>query len=185
MHSKLIYITHFSTLLALTLVLQMGGFPQPITGPLVNMMLYLTALHLGMIGGISLGIITPLVALWRGQLPAILAPMMPFIIAGNAVLVIIFKLTLTKLKMMLQSEEGWQMGTRIGISIILSATIKFFVMFIGISLVVPHILGIQLPEKIAGMMATPQFFTAIIGGILAFLIAHLLWRAGIFKRTLN
>jgi len=181
MQKKLNYITHFSTFFALTLVFQMGGFPQPITGPLVNMMLFLTVIHLGLIGGISLGVLTPLIALWRGQLPAVLAPMIPFIMTGNAMLIFVYKVITIKLKIFLKSEKGWQNNTRIAIGLIWGASMKFIVLFIGVKFIVPHIWGIPLPEKLAGMMATPQLVTALVGGMLALPVAQLLRKAGIYQ----
>ncbi|MBA7583593.1 hypothetical protein ES708_25539 [subsurface metagenome] len=56
-------------LLAVALVVQMGGFPQPITGPLVNTILYLAALLVGSWSGIIIGICTPVMAFMRGILP--------------------------------------------------------------------------------------------------------------------
>jgi hypothetical protein len=57
-------------LLAVALVVQMGGFPQPITGPLINTVLYLSALLAGSWSGIIIVICTPVIAFMRSILPA-------------------------------------------------------------------------------------------------------------------
>jgi hypothetical protein len=56
-------------LLAVALVVQMGGFPQPITGPLINTVLYLSGLLVGSWSGIIIDIYTPVIAFTRGTLP--------------------------------------------------------------------------------------------------------------------
>ena len=82
------WIAKAGLLLALTLVIQMLGFPQFITGPLVNMMLVLSAFLVGGLAGSLIGGLTPLIAIMRGILPPPLAPMIPFIIVGNIILVL-------------------------------------------------------------------------------------------------
>jgi len=69
-YNNIRWISRTAILLAISLVFQMGGFPQFITGPLVNTVLYLAAM--------------------RGILPPPLMPLIPFIALGNAVLVILF-----------------------------------------------------------------------------------------------
>jgi len=55
-NSKIKFITRTGILLAVALVVQMGGLPQPITGPLINTVLYLAALLVGSWSGIIIGI---------------------------------------------------------------------------------------------------------------------------------
>lgn len=163
MTNRLSYITHFSILFALTLTIQIFGFPQPVTGPLVNMMLYLTGSHLGMSAGILLGILTPLIALWRGELPAILAPMAPFIMFGNALLVIGFKIITTKLTICFTSENNSWITIKAGLGIITGAFLKFLFFFAGVGLVIPYILKNPTAQKVASaMLSIAQLITAII-----------------------
>ena len=89
---KVQFITRTAILTALTLAIQMIGMPQYATGPLVNTMLYIGVTFVGILGGVIIGLITPIVAFWYGILPALLGPMVPFIALGNAVLVIIYGL---------------------------------------------------------------------------------------------
>lgn len=87
---KTIFISRLALLVSLSLAIQVAGLPQPITGPLINMLLFLTAAMLGWIAGVILGCLTPLAALIRGQLPAVLAPLVPFIATANAILVLVY-----------------------------------------------------------------------------------------------
>ena len=96
-NSKIKFITRTGILLAVALVVQMGGFPQPITGPLINTVLYLSALLVGSWSGIIIGICTPVIAFMRGILPAPLGPMIPFIALGNGGLVVVFGIVIASL----------------------------------------------------------------------------------------
>ena len=84
------WLTRTAILLAIALVFQMGGFPQFITGPMVNTVLYLAAMVVGWQGGVLIGIFTPVIAAMRGILPPPLTPLIPFIALGNGALVALF-----------------------------------------------------------------------------------------------
>jgi hypothetical protein len=164
------FITHLVISISLTLSLEVIGLPQPITGPLVNMMLILTTLILNPPAGIILGCISPLVAVMRGQLPAILLPMVPFIAIGNALLVLIFG-TLRKkyhsAKQPLVSPINW-------IALLSGSTIKFLWLYGAARIVLPIFLGVHLAPNFVAMMALPQFITAVIGSTLALAIYQML-----------
>jgi hypothetical protein len=106
------------------------------------------------------GIMTPWIAFLRGQLPPVLAPMLPFIAAGNACLVLIyhFFFRLRSVK----SPVTWSVLIPIGIA----AVGKFTILFTGIRIILPAILGKRFPAALEFMMAVPQLLTAIGGGIL-------------------
>ena len=149
----------------------MIGLPQPITGPFVNFMLILTTLIINPTAGILLGSITPLIAVLRGQLPPLLLPMVPFIIAGNAVLVIFFSLpvsmTKTGYSKIVRQSAPW-------IGILLGAFLKFVLLYFSATLVLPILFARSLPDSVIAMMALPQFITAIVGGVLALFFHRLL-----------
>ena len=73
-NNKIKFITRTGILLAVALVVQMGGFPQSITGPIINTVLYLSVLLVGSWSGIIIGICTPVIAFMRGILPPPLCP---------------------------------------------------------------------------------------------------------------
>lgn len=144
--NKIIFISRTGILLAVALVIQMGGFPQLITGPLINTVLYLSALLVGGWGGIIVGICTPVIAFIRGILPPPLGPVVPFIVLGNGILVVIFSLLKEKNKIL---------------GIILASLVKYLVLYAAVNYVV------DVPVKIAQIMGLPQLFTAILGGVIA------------------
>lgn len=159
-NNKIKFITRTGILLAVALVVQMGGFPQPITGPLINTVLYLSALLVGGWSGIIIGICTPVIAFMRGILPAPLGPMIPFIALGNGVLVVVFSLLKGKNKIL---------------GIIAASLVKYLILFTAVSYI------IDVPDKIAKVMSLPQLFTALSGGVIAILVYKALQATGIEK----
>ena len=156
--TRIKWLTRTAFLLAIALVFQMGGFPQPITGPLVNTVLYLAASIVGWQGGILIGILTPLVAAMRGILPPPLAPLIPFIALGNSLMVVLFYLLKFKNKI---------------IAIIIASLVKFSILFSAVNLLV------QVPPAVSQMMSLPQLITALTGGIVALLVMALLKKANL------
>lgn len=151
-------ISRTAILLAVALVFQMGGFPQFITGPLVNTVLYLAAMIVGWQGGMLIGILTPVIASMRGILPPPLTPLIPFIALGNATLVILF---------------FWLQAKNKIVGIIVASGIKFLLLVSAIKLLV------QVPPVIAQMMSLPQLITALAGGVIALILAHFFKKANI------
>ena len=145
------------------------GLPQLFTGPLVNMMLILTSLTVAPVAGIALGVITPMVAALRGQLPGFLLFMMPFIILANAAFVFVFSLLRRwrRAANVLLSFSAW-------LGLLCGALVKFLVLYYATRLALPLLVGANVPEKLIAMMSLPQFFTALAGGAFAFLIYNML-----------
>jgi len=156
--TRISWISRTAILLAIALVFQMGGFPQFITGPLVNTVLYLATMIVGWQGGILIGIFTPVIAAMRGILPPPLAPLIPFIALGNAILVILFFWLKSKNKIF---------------GIIIASLVKFLVLVSAVRLLV------QVPPAVAQMMSFPQLVTALAGGFIALLVMNIFKRANI------
>jgi len=173
---KALFIARLSILIAFTLVMQAAALPQPITGPLINAMLFFTESFLGMMAGVILGSVTPVVALLMGQLPAPLAPMVPFIILSNAALVVIFTL-MKKINYRLNSLNQ----ARIYIAIVAAALVKTLLLFTAIRFLLPILFGRTMKDELVLMMTTPQFVTAVVGGIIALFLLQLLKRSQIIK----
>ncbi len=131
--------------------MQMLRMPQYITGPVVNMMLIMAALIVSQWSGIFIGAVTPYIAFIAGILPAPLAPIIPFIMAGNAAYVLLFSL----LKHINQY-----------LGILVASLVKFAILALAV-----HFL-IDVPPPIAQMMQFPQLITALTGGYLALFIVR-------------
>lgn len=142
-------ITRSALILALAIAIQSARMPQFVTGPLVNALLILAAAVVGPVSAVLIGLSTPLIAFAFGIMP--LAPAVPVIMLGNAALGLVF----------------WYLTDRPYIGIILAATAKYGIMWLGVSYLLPALLNINLPPKVAATLTTPQLFTALGGGVLA------------------
>lgn len=155
------WLTRTAVLLALTLAVQFLGLPQWFTGPLVNAFLLLASSISGVSSGVVVGLLTPWIALLRGILPPPLAPMVPFIMLGNALLVIIFSLVRRKKEVLWLSVVALVLAA-LGKYLLLSQAVRYLV---------------EVPPRVAQAMQVPQFFTALGGGAIALSIERALKKA--------
>lgn len=170
---KIQWITHTAVFIALLIVLQAATAPLGnvlITGTIVNLLLIVAVMTCGLASGISVAVISPVLAKFFGIGP--LWVLIPFIAAGNIVLVLIWHLIGNK-----------NLGSRYTTSVtalISAAAGKFFVLYIGIvRIAIPLLLG--LPEQqaavVSKMFSFPQLFTATVGGVIAAMILPSLKKA--------
>lgn len=152
--SWLLWLTRTAVLLALTLAVQFLGLPQWFTGPLVNAFLLLSSSLVGMGSGVVIGLLTPWIALLRGILPPPLAPMVPFIMLGNALLVAVFSLIRRR-------------NTTLGLSTVALAAAAF-AKYLLLSQAVRYL--VEVPPRVAQAMQVPQLLTALCGGAIALLV---------------
>ncbi|WP_369018323.1 ECF transporter S component [Thermatribacter velox] len=155
------WLTRTAVLLALTLAVQSLGLPQWFTGPLVNAFLLLASLVSGIGSGVLVGLLTPWIALLRGILPPPLAPMVPFIMLGNALLVIIFSLVRRKKEVLWLSIVALVLAA-LGKYLLLSQAVRYLV---------------EVPPRVAQAMQVPQLLTALGGGAIALSIERALKKA--------
>lgn len=165
--SSVQWLTRTAILLAITIVMQMLGLPQGFTGPAVNAMLLLAGIFVNPLSGISIGLLTPLIALLRGILPPPLAPAVPFIMLGNALFVLVASLGIRK--NMLLKLAG----------IIGGAVGKFLILSLAVQTL------ISVPPAVAKALQAPQLFTALTGGISALVLAEILFRLNIINTSVD
>ncbi len=153
----------FSVLLgAATLAPLIGN--QFITGTIVNSCLLLAAATLGIRAALLIGILPSTIALATGLLPAVLAPMIPFIILGNTILVMVFDY--------LKRTNYW-------LGAVTGAVLKFGFLYAMISIVSDLIINKNIVSNVAYMMSWPQLVTALAGSFAAFGILYLKDKSGI------
>ena len=145
----------FASLVGIATFLPAVVHVQPITWPIINATLCISTVVLGTEATIMVGLIPSLIALTSGLLPAVLAPMIPFIMVSNALLVLIFSL--------LRKKNYW-------LGVISASTIKFIFLFSTSSLVINLLIKKEMATKVAEIMSWPQLLTALAGGIIAWLI---------------
>lgn len=153
--TKTLSLVYFATLLGVSIIAPLFHF-QPITGPVVNACLFIATALLGVQAGIMLGLLPSLVALSVGTLPSPLAPIVPFIMVSNAIMVVVFAWCQTSVRHMSDTVA------------IISASILKFLFLFSTSYIVLHLI-VQKPiaQKAAQMMSWPQLTTALLGGLLA------------------
>lgn len=83
-------IAWFISLMAIAVVLPHYVHNQFITGPIVNAVLFLAVMTVGTGNAVLIGLVPSVIALVSGLLPAPLAPMVPFIMISNALLIVVF-----------------------------------------------------------------------------------------------
>lgn len=155
-------ISWFCGLIIVASILPRFIHNQFITGPIVNATLFLAAYILGSGSAILVGLVPSVVALSSGLLPVTLAPIVPFIMISNAILILVFN--------GIKKMTGFY-----GVSAIAASLIKYLFLYISVSLVTNLIAQKTIALKAATiMMAWPQLVTALAGAIVAFGILKLI-----------
>ena len=151
---KVVYLTKLVALLSVAMIVPLFH-QQLITGPIVNATLFVATAVLGISGGILVGLIPSVVALSAGLLPPVLAPMVPFIMIGNTIMVLAFYF--------LKERNFWQ-------GMILGSVLKFVFLYSTSAVVINLLLQKEVAAQVSLMMSWPQLLTALAGGCLAYVI---------------
>ena len=167
--------TRTAVLIALTVVLQffslqlagaLGPLTQFVTGSIVNMMLILSVMTCGLPTGLTVALFTPILPTLMRFGP--MWPVVPFIIAGNMALVVLWHF--------IGNRKIVNTYVSYGLALISGAVAKFLVLYLGVvQLAMRFIQG--LPEALAFMFSYPQLITASIGGVCAILLLPSLLKA--------
>jgi len=139
---------------------------QLITGSIVNALLFISVSLLGIESAFFLCLIPSLISIYTGLLPIALAPMIPFIMTGNALLVLIFYMA-TCLR------QGYGEARNFWTGAIPAAIIKFaFIRAVGMVLANSVLSGIA--KNVMLMISWPQLATAIAGACIAYLFLKII-----------
>jgi hypothetical protein len=178
MNKKILWITETAIMLALLVTLQALTKPmgQLVTGSCVNAVLGISALVSGLASGLTVALISPVLAFLLGIAPQVLT--VPAIMVGNAIYVVLLHLLADK------SGQNFirQLAAWVG-----SAAAKFVALYL---IVVHLICGAMAPalleagtlkapmlKMLPATFSWPQLITALIGGAVALLIVPTLRRA--------
>ena len=126
---------------------------QWVTGPIVNAILFLAVFLVGSRNALLIGLIPSIIALYFGLLPAPLAPLVPFIMISNSILVLLFDWL---------KKNYW-------VAIIVAAAVKFLFLHFSYSTIMDLVLKKDLAPQVAQVLSWPQFYTALIGGFMAWI----------------
>jgi riboflavin transporter len=155
--AKIVSLTQFAALIGIATIVPLFH-QQMITGPIVNATLFAAAVILGTQMGIFVGLIPSIIALSVGTLPAPLAPMVPYIMLSNALLILAFNA--------FREKNYW-------LAIGVASVIKFVFLWAMSSVVIGLLMKKELAESVALMMSWPQLLTALLGGALAVVFLHM------------
>ena len=178
MKKYILWITETAVMLALLVTLQLltKGFGQLVTGSFVNGVLAVTVLVVGLSGGITVALISPVLAYLLGIAPQVLT--VPAIMVGNGVYVTVLYF--------LAGKDGKNLVRRI-VAWITAAVAKFATLYLIVAGLICGVLAEKLlstgalkPPMVQMLTATfswPQLITALIGGGVAMLIVPVLRKA--------
>lgn len=152
-------------LLAICIVFQIfKNMSVFITGPVVNACLIICALSTGLIPALILSVITPVTSFLITGAPVMTAvpPMMPLIMAGNAILVIMVCIF------------GNKNYVKISLGMAAGSILKALFMGLTISMgVLPHMLPEPMTKMLPAMkiqFSVTQLITAAIGSVIAYVV---------------
>ena len=178
MNKKIRWITETAILLALLVTLQALTKPigQLVTGSCVNAVLAVAVLVAGLGSGVTIALISPVLAYLLGIAPQILT--VPAIMVGNTVYVVLLHF--------LAGKNGKNLVMQV-VAWLVAAAAKFATLYL---IVVKVVCGVMAPSLLASgamkepmlkaLPATfswPQLFTALIGGAVALAIVPVIKKA--------
>ncbi|PIZ98412.1 MAG: hypothetical protein COX77_04690 [Candidatus Komeilibacteria bacterium CG_4_10_14_0_2_um_filter_37_10] len=152
--SQFIGLASVATILPFVLHLQL------VTGPIINAIFILLLFLVGIRSALVVALIPSLMALSGGLLPAVLAPVVPFIMISN----IIFILSIDRCYDWQPNIKGYWLGVFTG------AILKFAFLSLSVSWITKLLLRQELASAVSQMMSWPQLVTAILGGTIAWII---------------
>jgi len=174
-NKNVLWITRTAVFIAATVALQaltVLTIPPPgnqfVTGTIVNMMLILAVMTCKLPTGVIVASVTPVIPTLLGFGP--LWPIVPFISAGNIVLVIMWHfIGNTKLPVRHLSYI---------LALVIAASAKFSVLYLGVvTIAIPYILGLPEGNMLSFMFSYPQLITASAGGLCAIIVLPVIRKA--------
>ena len=178
MNKKLRWITETAILIALLITLQVltKGFGQLVTGSCVNTILAVAALVGGLSCGVTVALISPVLAFLLNIAPQILT--VPAIMIGNTVYVVLLYF--------LAGKDSKQLVRQV-IAWLAAAAAKFITLYalvaglicgvLAHSLMNAGLLKAPMLQALPATFSWPQLFTALIGGAVALLMVPVLRKA--------
>lgn len=155
------YLTRFLALSGIAIVLPFYIHTQAFTGPIINAIFVLALFAVGIRGALTICLIPSLMALSGGLLPAVLAPVVPFIMISNVIFVLGIDFLFNRME---NKKIAYISG------VVLGASLKYLFLLSSVGFITRLLLKQELAVKVAQMMSWPQLTTALLGGFLAWII---------------
>ena len=178
MKKKLLQITETAVMLALLITLQAITKPmgQIVTGTCVNTVLAVTALFSGLGSGLTVALISPVLAFLLGIAPQVIT--VPAIMVGNAVYVLLLHFICRKDKESLPRRIIAWLSAAVAKFTVLYALVVWVICGLLLHpLMEAKLLKAPMLKALPVTFSWPQLITALLGGGIALLIAPLLRKA--------
>ena len=178
MNKKIRWITQTAVMLALLVALQALTKPmgQLVTGSFVNAVLAVTVLVAGLSSGITVALISPVLAYLLGIATQILT--VPAIMVGNSVYVITLYFIAGKdSKKVIRPIIAWVSAAAAKFAALYAIVVWLICGVLSQSLLASGALKAPMLKALPATFSWPQLFTALIGGAAALLIVPVLRKA--------
>ena len=178
MKKKIRWITETAIMLALLITLQVLTKPmgQLVTGSFVNAVLAVTVLAAGLSSGLTVALISPVLAYLLGIAPQILT--VPAIMVGNAVYVVLLHFIAGKdSKKLLRQIAAWLCAAAAKFAALYAIVVWLICGVLSQSLLASGAMKPPMLKLLPSTFSWPQLITALIGGGVALLIVPVLRKA--------
>ena len=178
MNKKVRWITETAIMLALLVTLQAVTKPlgQLVTGSCVNAVLAVAALVGGLGSGITVAVISPVLAFLLGIAPQPLT--VPAIMVGNSVYVVLLSLLADKNgKNLMKQVIAWVTAAAAKVLVLYALVVGLICGVLSETLLSSGVMKAPMLKMLPATFSWPQLVTALIGGAAALLMVPVLRRA--------
>ncbi len=178
MNKKVLWITQTAVMLALLVALQAITKPmgQLVTGSFVNAVLAVTVLIAGFSSGVTVAIVSPVLAFLLGIAPQVLT--VPAIMVGNTVFVALLYFVAGKdSKKIVRQVIAWAVAAVAKFAVLYAIVVWLICGVFSQRLLASGALKAPMLKTLPATFSWPQLFTALIGGGAALLIVPVLRKA--------
>lgn len=178
MNKKIRWITETAVMLALLISLQVltKQLGQLVTGSFVNAVLAVTVLVAGLSAGITVAVISPVLAYLLGIAPQILT--VPAIMVGNTVFVLALYLIAGKdSRKIVRQFLAWITAAAAKFAALYAIVVWLICGVLAEKLLASGALKAPMLKMLPATFSWPQLFTALIGGAVALLITPVIRKA--------
>ena len=178
MNKKIRWITETAIMLALLVTLQAltKGFGQLVTGSCVNAILAVSVLVGGLASGLTIALVSPVLAFLLGIAPQILT--VPAIMAGNTVFVLLLALIAGgKKAAIVHRVAAWLVAAAAKFAVLYAIVVKIICGVLAPTLMEAGTLKEPMLKMLPATFSWPQLFTALIGGGIALVMVPVIKKA--------
>ncbi len=178
MNKKIRWITETAVMLALLVTLQVLTKPlgQLVTGSCVNAVLAVTVLVAGLYSGLTVALVSPVLAYLLKIAPQVLT--VPAIMVGNTVFVVLLFLIAGKdSKKIVRQILAWLVAAAAKFAALYAIVVWLICGVLSEKLLASGVMKAPMLKLLPATFSWPQLFTALIGGAIALIIVPVIRKA--------